>query len=58
MNRTGDELPFSWWIEVENQARTRAGKADPRITMPKGETEVRFWERQGDREEALATSPL
>jgi microcin C transport system substrate-binding protein len=42
--RTGGTVLEAWWIDVEKDNRVRAGKADPSITMPIGETEVRFWE--------------
>ncbi|HWN80984.1 MAG TPA: extracellular solute-binding protein [Candidatus Udaeobacter sp.] len=44
--RTGDydTVLFSWWVDPERDKTVLAGKSDPKVTMPKGETEVHFWE--------------
>ena len=46
ITRTGDydTVLFSWWVDPELEARVESGKKDPEVTMPKGETEVHFWE--------------
>ena len=46
ITRTGDydTVLFSWWLDPERDKTATAGKSDPKVTMPKGETEVHFWE--------------
>ncbi len=42
--RTGGSVLASWWIDPEKEKQVEAGKANREITMPQGETEVRYWE--------------
>jgi microcin C transport system substrate-binding protein len=46
ITRTGDydTVLFSWWVDPEREKTVTTGKTDPKVTMPKGETEVHFWE--------------
>ncbi len=39
-----DQILYSWWVDPEKEKVVEAGKTDPNVTMPKGPTEIHFWE--------------
>jgi microcin C transport system substrate-binding protein len=59
ITRTGDydTVLFSWWMDPEKEKRVESGKKSAEVTMPKGETEIHFWEAY-KRETERATAAL
>jgi microcin C transport system substrate-binding protein len=54
LTRIGDyrDAPSVWWIDAEKQAQLGKAMADASLTMPVGETEVRYWTEFARREAA------
>ena len=56
ITRTGDTVPYSWWIDADLERQVERGKTDRNVILPKGATEVHFWEHYGDRSEPATAS--
>ena len=56
--RIGDyhDIPTLWWIDPQKEAELRRALGDDSVTLPVGETEVRYWPEYGAREKAAATA--
>jgi len=55
--RIGDysDIPSLWWNDPQKDAELRRALGDDSVTLPVGETEVRYWLEYDAREKAAAT---
>lgn len=58
LTRVGDfrDIPSLWWIDPQKEADLRRAMGDDSVTLPVGETEVRYWPQFGEREKAAAAA--
>jgi microcin C transport system substrate-binding protein len=49
-----DDIVTLWWIDPEKEAALRRALADNSVSLPVGETEVRYWIEYAERERAPA----
>ena len=48
------DIPSLWWIDPQKDAELRRALGDDSVTLPVGETEVRYWMQYDEREKAAA----
>lgn len=58
LTRVGDstDIPFYWWIDPQKEQQLANGMRDSSVTLPVGETEVRYWDEY-DKRNPPATTP-
>jgi microcin C transport system substrate-binding protein len=56
LTRIGDyrDITSLWWLDPQKDADLRRALGDNAVTLPVGETEVRYWPEYGEREKAAA----
>ncbi|MGE0449505.1 MAG: extracellular solute-binding protein [Vicinamibacterales bacterium] len=56
LSRIGDytDMTSMWWVDPQKDAELKKAMGDSSITLPVGETDVRYWPEYGKREKAAA----
>ncbi|MGE3955844.1 MAG: extracellular solute-binding protein [Vicinamibacterales bacterium] len=56
LTRIGDyrDITSTWWVDPQRAEALRKAMGDNAVSLPVGETEVRYWQQFGEREKAAA----